>query len=311
MRARPLRRLGEMPYLLLTLAPLFWAGNFVIGRAVHADVPPIGLAFWRWVIGFLLVLPFAWRGLVRDRAVIRRHGPILLALAVLGIAAFNTLVYLGLQSTTAINGLLMQSTMPVLIMALSFLVLGERITARQGLGVVVSMAGAVVVITRGDLGALTGLALNRGDLLILLAVLGYAGYSVLLRRRPAMGAMSFLAVTFGAGALMLLPLAVWEAMVGGRVLDINHTTTILAVGYVAVFPSILSYLCFNRGVQLVGANRAGLFIHLLPLFGTLLAVAVLGETLQPAHAAGMALILGGIALATRRSAVRTSGTSSR
>lgn len=310
MCARLLRRLGAMPYLLLTLAPLFWAGNFVIGRAVHADVPPIGLAFWRWVISFLLVLPFAGRGLVRDRAVIRRHAPILLALAALGIAAFNTLVYLGLQSTTAINGLLMQSIMPVLIMALSFLVSGERITARQGLGVLVSLAGAVVVITRGDFGALTGLALNRGDLLILLAVLGYAGYSVLLRRRPAIGAMSFLAVTFGAGALMLAPLAIWEAVVGGRVLDLNRTT-VLAVGYVAVFPSILSYLCFNRGVQLVGANRAGLFIHLLPLFGTLLAVAVLGESLLPAHAAGMALILGGIALATRRSPVKASETTSR
>ncbi|HYD31020.1 MAG TPA: DMT family transporter [Azospirillaceae bacterium] len=294
--ARGLGRLAETPYLLLTLAPLFWSGNFVLGRAVHADVPPVALAFWRWALGFLIVLPFAWKALRRDRAAIRQGWKMLAVLAFLGIAAFNTLVYLGLQTTTAISGLLMQSTMPVLIMALSFVLLGDRITPRQGVGVVVSLVGAVVVITRGDMGALVGLALNRGDLLIFLAVVGYAFYSVLLRRRPPIGPVSFLAVTFGMGAAMLLPLVAWEGMTG-RVPELNRVT-LLSVGYVTVFPSILAYLCFNRGVQLVGPNRAGLFIHLLPLFGSVLAVMLLGEAFLPAHAIGMALILGGIALAT-------------
>ncbi len=292
-----LPRLFDRPYLLLVLAVLFWSGNFIIGRAVHMAVPPVGLAFWRWSGGTMIVLGFAWPHLKHDWPQIMRHLPILLVLSLLGVATFNTLVYTGLGFTTAISGLLMQSTMPIIIMALSYLLFREAITRRQALGVVLSLAGALTIIMRGDWAVLRTLALNIGDVLIFIAVVSYAGYSVLLRKRPALHPLSFLAVTFATGTVMLLPLYIWEHMAGLPML--LNRTTLLAVGYVAIFPSILSYLCYNRGVELVGANRAGLFIHLLPVFGSLMAMLFLGETFQYFHSVGIALILSGIFLATR------------
>jgi drug/metabolite transporter (DMT)-like permease len=287
----------DLPYLLLTLAPLFWSGNFVLGRAVHEAVPPVGLAFWRWVGAFLLVLPFAWPALRRDWPALLRHRRMLLLLSFLGVAAFNTLVYLGLGFTSALNALLLQSAMPVLILAMSFLLFRERVTPLQGFGVALSLTGAVAVITRGDLAALATLALNPGDLVILVAICCYAAYSALLRRRPPVAPLTFLAATFGLGATMLLPAFLLEqAFV--RTMS-AAAETLLAVAYVAVFPSVLAYFCFNRGVELVGANRAGVFIHLMPLFGGAMAVLFLGEAPRPAHAIGIALILAGIALAAR------------
>ena len=290
-------RLYDLPYLLLVLPPLFWSGNIVLGRAVHEAVPPVALAFCRWFGAFLIVLPFAWSALLRDRFVLARHWRMLLLLSFLGIAFFNSASYFALRYTTAINGLLLQSAVPVLILALSFLLFREAVTVRQALGVAVSLGGAVVVITRGDLALLATLALNLGDVVMFVAVCCYAAYSALLRLRPPVHPLSFLAATFGLGAAMLVPFLLVERLAGWT-MTLN-ATTLLAVGYVAVFPSLLAYFCFNRGVELVGANRAGVFIHLMPLFGTIMAVLFLGEAFRPPHAAGIALILGGIVLAAR------------
>lgn len=292
-----LRRLFDRPYLLLTLAVFFWAGNFVLGRAVRLEVPPVGLAFWRWAGGSLLVFGFAWPHLKRDWAVVVRHWKIVLLLSFLGVALFNTLVYTGLQYTTAINALLMQSTMPVQIVAVSFLLFRETITARQAAGVALSLAGVATIIARGDPQVLLHFTPNAGDLLILVAVLGYAAYSALLRRRPPLHPLSFLAVTFIAGTIMLLPFYLAENL-AGRVMALN-AVTLLAVAYVAVFPSILSYLCYNRGVELAGANRAGPFFHLMPVFGSIMAIGLLGERFAWFHFVGIGLILAGIILATR------------
>ncbi len=198
-------RLARHPYLLLTLASLLWSANFIVGRAVHGTVPPVALAFCRWLGASLLVLYPAWPQLRRDWPAIRQAWPILLLLAALGIAAFNTLVYTGLQTTQALNALLMQSTMPVLIVAFSFLLFGERVNGRQALGIALSLAGAAAIILRGDPAALATLAINHGDLLVMLAVLCYAAYSALLRKRPAIHPLSFVTVTFVAGTAMLLP----------------------------------------------------------------------------------------------------------
>jgi drug/metabolite transporter (DMT)-like permease len=291
------QRLIQSPYLLLTLAPLFWSGNFVLGRAVAGDVPPVGLAFWRWFAAAAIIGSVTRRHLRRDWPVIRSHGRALLLLALLGVAVFNTFIYMGLRSTTAVNGVLMQSTMPVWIVALSFLFFRERVTGRQTMGMLVSLAGALTIVARGEIAALLALRLNHGDTLILAAVASYAAYSTLLRHRPRIHPLSFLAVTFTAGALLLLPFYVWEHLAIQAVP--LRVTTLLTVGYIAIFPSILAFLCYNRGVELVGANRAGLFIHLMPVFGSLLAVLFLGETLQGFHGLGVALILCGIVLATR------------
>ena len=280
------------------LPPLFWSGNFVLGRAVAGEVPPIALAFWRWGLGALIVLPFAWHHLPRDLPALRRQWRLVLLLSAIGIAVFNTFVYIGLNTTTALNAVMMQSAMPVLIVLMSFLLVGEKITPLQAAGIAVSLAGAVTLVARGDLTVLLTLAFNTGDLWVLAAVISYAGYTALVRRRPPVHPMIFLLATFATGALMLLPFYAWETL-NGRPLQVTPVS-IAAIGYVAVFPSILAYLAWNRSVELVGANRTGLSVHLMPVFGSLLAIAFLGETPQIFHAVGIALIAAGILLANRQ-----------
>jgi len=285
------------PYLLMPLAPLFWSGNFILGRAVRASLPPIGLAFWRWFVASLLLVSFAWPHLRQDWKTIIHHWKIVLFLSALGIAAFNTLVYTGLRSTTAINGILLQSALPIAIVAISYLFFRDTITPLQGLGVLVSLSGAITIIIRGSLHVLAELSLNTGDVLIFIAVICYAAYSVFLRKRPALHPLSFLTATFITGTIILLPLYLWEHFTR-EAMPVDRLTCI-AVGYVAIFPSILAYLCFNRGVELLGANRAGLFIHLMPVFGSIMAIVFLGERFKAFHGVGIVLILSGIVLATR------------
>jgi drug/metabolite transporter (DMT)-like permease len=297
--ARPARTsLYDRPYILLALAALFWSGNFVLGRAVSEAVPPIALAFWRWFGGALLIAPFALGHTRRDWPVIRRHWRIVLLLSFLGVAVFNTLVYTGLGQTTAINGLLMQSTQPVIIIAFTFVLFRETVRPLQIVAVALSLLGVLTIILRGDPRTLGTIGLNSGDLIIFTAVISYAAYTALLRRRPPIHPFSFLLVTFGAGAAMLLPLYVAEGL-GGRPLEFTPVA-LAAIAYVCIFPSILAYLCYNRGVELVGANRAGHFFHLMPVFGSILAISFLGERFQVYHAIGIVLIVAGIGLAARR-----------
>ena len=287
----------DRPYLLLTMAVLFWAGNFILGRAFHNDIPPIALAFWRWLGASVLVTWPALPYLRRDHRSLTRAWPAILLLAVLGIASFNSLAYSGLQYTQAINAFLIQSLMPVMIVALSFLIFRESVTILQCAGIVVSLSGAVVIIARGDAVALMSLSVNRGDFLVMAAIACYAGYSVMLRKRPHVHPLAFICTIFWIGTIVLLPLYLWEAMTVA-VMQVS-LANLLVIGYVMVFPSIVSYLCYNRGVELVGANRAGLFIHLMPVFGSLMAVVFLGEAFRWYHGFGVLLIGTGIFLATR------------
>ena len=290
-------KIQDKPYLLLTMAVLFWAGNFILGRAFHNDIPPIALAFWRWLGASVLVTWPALPHLRRDRRALAGAWPAVLLLAVLGIASFNTLAYSGLQYTQAINAFLIQSLMPVMIVILSFLIFRERVTALQSAGIVVSLSGAVMIIARGDMGVLLSLAVNRGDFLVMAAIACYAGYSVMLRKRPHVHPFALLCTIFWIGTIVLLPLYLWESMTVA-VMQVK-LTSLLVIGYVMVFPSIVSYLCYNRGVELVGANRAGLFIHLMPVFGSIMAVLFLGEAFRWYHGFGVCLIGTGIFLATR------------
>ena len=298
MQGMSVRKLKDRPYLLLTLAVLFWAGNFILGRAFHSDIPPVGLAFWRWAMASLLILGPALRHLRKDREELLRHWPAVLLLSTVGIAGFNTLAYTGLQYTQAINAFLIQSLMPVLIVMLSFLIFRERINFLQATGVFCSLCGAATIIAKGELQIFMSLEFNRGDLFVAAAILCYAGYSALLRLRPKIHPLSFIAVTFWVGTLILIPLYLWESATV-RSMSFGFPV-VLVIGYVAIFPSIVSYLCFNRGVELIGANRAGLFIHLMPVFGSLMAIVFLGEKFYWFHAMGIALIAVGIYLATRQ-----------
>ncbi len=295
-------RFWRAPYLLLVLAVLFWSGNFIVGRVTMDRLSPVTFAFWRWVLALLVLVPVALPHLWRDWRGLARQWPMVFVLGALGIGAFNTLVYAGLQQTTAINGLLLQSTMPVIILGATFLLYGQKSSARQILGVLVSLAGVAVIALRGDWSGLAALDVNRGDLWVLVAVLAYALYSALLRKKPQVHPLSFLAASFAVGVLCLLPLYLAELLGGGA----GHwragwsAPSFLALAYVALLPGVLSYLFFNRGVELIGANTAGHFIHLMPIFGSLMAVFLLGERFQSFHAIGAALIAAGLALAMVR-----------
>ena len=285
------------PRTLLVLAVFFWSGNFIVGRAVYPSVPPIALAFWRWTVAFLVLLPFVLPRLRQDWPAIRGSWPVLLLLSALGVASFNTLLYAGLQWTIAINAFLIQSTMPVVIVGLSALVFRERITIVQSIGIPVALSGAAIIGAEGNIGVFRFVSVDAGDALIVIAVFCYAAYSVLLRLRPAIHPLSFVATTFLMASLTLLPFYIWETS-SVRSADLS-VSAVSAIIYVAVFPSIVSFICFNRGVELIGANQAGLFIYLMPVFGSVMAIAFLGESLHWFHGAGICCIALGIWLSTR------------
>ncbi len=284
-------------YLLLVLAVLFWAGNFVIGRAIRADISPIALAFWRWagasVLATLIALPY----LREDWKRVADNWFVVLVLSFLGITVFNTLIYMGLQHTAAVNGLLMQSVMPIIIVVISFLIFKEKVTYVQFAGVIISLAGAFTIISKGNPEIVIQMRINRGDVLVFIAVVCYALYSSLLRKRPFMHPFSFICYTFILGTLMLFPFFIMDRPFINP-LEMG-TKTIVAIAYVALFPSIISFLCFNRGVELIGPNRAGVFIHLIPVFGSIMAILFLGESLKWFHGIGIICIACGIFLATR------------
>lgn len=290
-------RIGWLPFLAV-LPPLFWAGNFVLGRALHADIPPLALSFWRWILALAILLPFAWRGLRAQAVIVRRHWAVLSLLALLGVTGYNTLAYIGLQTATATNGVLLASATPVLILLLSWLLLGQRAGLWQGLGVLLSLAGVLLVVSGGDPTRLASIRPNPGDLWILVAGLDWALYSVCLRWRPAgLDPLVFLATTVALGSIPLAGLYAWDLAQGHGFAP--TPVNLAALAYVALFPSVLAYIVWNRAVARLGANRTGQYIHLMPLFGALLAVVFLGERPGWFHAVGMALIGGGIWLSAR------------
>jgi drug/metabolite transporter (DMT)-like permease len=281
---------------LLALANLFWAGNIVLGRGVVGMVPPIALAYWRWTGAFLIAVGFAWPYLRRDAATLLRHWRMMLLLSATGIATYNTMSYIGLTSTTALNVLLLQSAGPLVIIVWAFALFGERPTLWQSAGVLVSLIGVAVIAAHGSLDRLLHLSLNRGDVWILAAMVIYGIYAAMFRVRPAAHPLSFLVAMMGVGSMMILPFYVWEIAQGGRIE--GGLPAWLALVYIAVFPSFVAYLFFNRGIELIGATRASQSWHLMPVFGSILAVLFLGETFYLYHAIGIAMIAAGIVLAS-------------
>lgn len=281
--------------LFLSLTMLFWAGNFTIGRWAAGTIPPVTLAALRWSGAAILILIVARRHLARDWGTIRAHAPVLVLLGLTGSGLFNTLQYMALERTAAMSAGIINSTSPVMIVAVSYLLNGERISARRMAGIALSLLGVLVVIGKGDLATLAGLAFNAGDLIMLGAMVLWAIYTALLDRRPQIHALSFAAVTFAIAAALNLPLAAGELAWGARI-ELSGPA-IAAIAYTAIFPSFLAYLLFNRGVEIIGPARAGAFMHLVPLFTAVLAITFLGEVPGLHHAAGLALILSGVWLA--------------
>lgn len=288
-----------MSYLLLILTNFFWAGNFVISRGMHAEIPPLALSFWRWVIAFLILLFFAAKHLWADRELMLKNYRYIIIQGTLGVAGFNTFVYLAIQTTTAINAVLVTSSIPVLIAVCSWILYRESMTPRQSLGVIVSLCGVLLIIARGNLNNLLDVSFNRGDILVLIAALIWALYSANFKKYPqGLHPLAYLLGIVLTGITVLSPFYLLE-LSNGRVMEVTMSAMVTVL-YVALFASVLAFIFWSRAVRDVGANKAGPFLHLLPVFSTILAVIFLGEQIHSYHLQGFVMIFIGIVMTTFR-----------
>ena len=286
-----------LPYLLLILASCTWAGNIVLGRAVHGEILPLALAFFRWSVAFVVLVPLTYASFRRDFPVIQRHWKWLTLVTATGVVLFHSLLYTGLTSTTALNAGLMMATSPIIIPAIAYLIHRDKLTKMQGLGLVASVFGVGIIITQGDLAVLSSLTFTPGDLWVLTAVPLWGVYSVVLKDRPTgLSSRALMFCITGLGSIMLIPFYMWEfSNYGG--FDLN-APNLLTIVYISVVASVVAYFAWNKGVADVGAIKAGPFLHVIPACTALLAIVFLGEVLQPFHFPGIALIVFGIVLTT-------------
>ncbi len=294
----PAARRQALSFAALAVVMLLWSGNSIVGRAVRDDVPPFTLAFVRWTGALVIVLPFAWRHVTADRAVLLRHWKAVLILGLTGVACFNGLLYSGLRHTTASNAMLLQAAIPALVLLFDRTLFGVRSTMKHGLGVILSTLGVLAIITQGRPEALLGLHFGKGEVFVLTAVVAWSLYTSLLRLRPEIHPLSFLVATFAIGAVAMGPLAAHEWQQGEGIAW--GPLAYGAMAYVVLFPSVIAYGLYNAAVADVGAARAGQAITLMPLLGALLAAALLNEALLGFHFVGMALILAGIVVSNVR-----------
>lgn len=290
--------LDQQPYLLLSLTSLFWAINIVLARYVAGHVPPLTLTCLRWFGTCALLLPFAWPHLKNDWHKIARQWPLMLMLSATGFALNNALSYWALHYTQALNALLIQSSGPLFVAIWSLALFGARLTRAQLIGITISLLGVLTIVLRGNVAALGEVELNRGDLMFAGALLAFGLYSALMPRRPQTHQLSFLTIGTGLGGVMLLPFAIWE-IANGAVVHFDAVTLGTLI-YVIVFASALAYLFYNRGLALIGPNRAAPFFHLVPVFGSAMAILFLGEQMRLFHIVGYMMVLAGVIIASRQ-----------
>jgi drug/metabolite transporter (DMT)-like permease len=295
--ASSLRRPYDNAWLLLTITTLCWAGNAIASRLAVGEISPMALVCLRWIIGCAALYAITWRQFHVDWPVIRTHGPVIVLMGALGFTAFNALFYVAAHHTTAVNLTIIQGAIPVFTMIGALLVFGTAIRGLQIVGILVTLAGILVVATHGEWGKLLALTLNTGDLYMLVCCLLYAGFALALKRRPPVSGAAFLTALSFVAFLTSLPLLAWEVATHRVVWP--TVPGWLVVAYVALFPSLIAQFFFMRGVELIGPARAGLFINLVPVFGALMAVGLLGEPFGWHHLLALALVLGGIWLAER------------
>jgi len=282
-------------YVLLMLTTLFWGGNSVAGKLAVGHISPMVLTTARWAFALVIIAALGWRNVRRDWPLIRRHAPMLLLLGTLGFTLFNVALYNALVYTTAINTAVEQAGIPMLIFLFSFLLFRTRVTWAQVSGVVLSVAGVVLTASHGEPARLLEMDINFGDLLMLGGIMVYSIYTVLVRLKPQIHWQSLMTALTAAALVTSLPFLWAEQARGDLILPDRMGWTILV--YVVIFPSILSQIFFIRSIELIGPNRAGLFVNLVPIFGTLLSLLVLGEAIHLYHAIALALVFAGIWLA--------------
>lgn len=290
--------LNSRPYLLLTLTMLMWGANAVAGKLAVGHVSPMLVTLLRWGLSVLIMTPFALADFRRDWPLIRRHLPLLFALGGLGFATFNALMYAALNYTSAINVTIEQAAMPLLVFAANFVLFRLRVTMLQIVGFVMTLFGVALTAAHGDLGSLFSLDLNKGDGLMMLAVCLYGGYTVAVRFKPAVHWRSMIYILSLSAFVTSIPYAAVEA-ISGNAFGPDLQGFLISL-FIAIFPSLISQALYIRGIELIGPNRAGLFINLVPIFGAVLAVLVIGEELHLYHLGALIFVLGGIMLAERR-----------
>jgi len=288
--------------IFLCFASLFWSGNFVIGRfsSLENIVSPLSLAFYRWVIAFLILTPFCLQKAVKELPLLKKQPGMIFLIILTGPTLFNTLVYLGLTATTVINSLLIISTTPMLIILFNKLLYKAQTNIFQMLGIFISLIGVCYVIAKGSFQNIFDSEFYFGDLFILLAVTSWALYSIFLKKNETgVSGFSFLYLSFVFTVILLFPVYLYDIFIQDNFINIDQKT-LLVIGYTGIFPSIISYMCWNTGVALIGPNKSGPFLHLMPIFGGILAFLVFRETLEIYHYAGILSVIIGIIIANKK-----------
>jgi drug/metabolite transporter (DMT)-like permease len=287
--------------IVLCLASLFWSGNFVIGRlaSVESLVSPLSLGFYRWVIAFIILTPFCFSKAFKELPLLKKQPGMIFLIILTGPTLFNTLVYLGLTATTVINALLIISTTPMLIILFNKILYRIDTNRYQMLGIIISLLGVSFVIAKGNYQNIFQSDFYSGDLFILLAVTSWALYSIFLKKNETgVSGFSFLYISFGLTVILLFPVYLFDILIQGNYLKLS-SQSLLAIGYTGIFPSIFSYICWNTGVALIGANKSGPYLHLMPIFGGILAFFIFQETLQIYHYAGIVSVIVGIIITNK------------
>jgi drug/metabolite transporter (DMT)-like permease len=289
---------ARLAYILLILTTLFWGGNSVAGKMAVGEISPMLLTLSRWVLAAAIIMPFAFKDLKREWPLITRNWALLAFYGAIGFTLFNVLLYTALTKTSAVSASIVQAALPATVYLFNFLIFRVKVTGWQIAGFIVTLFGVMMVAAQGQIARFATLDLSAGDALVLAAVAIYALYTVYLRYKPQMNWKSLIVVLSGAAALAALPFVWWEWKSGNLILP-GKTGLIIAL-YTGIFPSIISQIFFIKGVELIGPNRAGIFINLIPIFGTALAILILGEPLEAYHIAALVLVVAGIWLAERK-----------
>ena len=289
-------------YLFLVLTTLFWAGNFIVGKAASLfEIPPFTLNFYRWTFAWIILAPFTLKEIIEKKNYILENIKLIIILGITSITIFNSIVYYSLNFTQVISGVLMISTIPVMIIIFCWLLKIEKTNIFQILGVIFSLCGVVVIITKANLNILLNLNFNKGDLWMVVAMFSWALYSALLRKKKLeLSQLSLLQTIISAGLVFLLPAYLIELALGYKA-NI-HLPFILTLTYVVLFPGLASFILWIKGISIIGSNRAGIFLHLIPIFSTIFAIIIFKEKFMLYHLIGAILIISGIILSSKKNA---------
>jgi len=291
---------NKAAYIFLVLATLFWSGNFIVGKAASLfEIPPFTLNFYRWTFAWLILAPFTLKEILQKKNYILGNIKLILILGITSITVFNSIVYYSLNFTQVISGVLMISTIPVMIIFFCWILKIEKTNFYQILGVIFSLLGVVVIVTKADLGKLFSLNFNKGDLWMVVAMFSWAMYSALLKKKKFdLTHISFLQTIITAGLILLLPAYLIEMALGYK-LNVN-LPFVLTLSYVVLFPGLASFFFWIKGISIIGSNRSGIFLHLMPIFSTVMAVLIFNEKFMDFHLIGATLIIAGIVLSSKK-----------